>query len=73
MTAALLATIAATEMITGSKDHQPVIQIVVLAFYKLNRFALAAVLSHYSKDKHCARASDPSRRPKAAFEIFSVE
>jgi hypothetical protein len=50
-----------------------VIQIVVLAFYKLNRFALAAVLSHYSKDKHCASASDPSRRPKAAFEIFSVE
>ena len=32
MAAALLATVAATQMITGGKHHQPVLQVIVLAF-----------------------------------------
>jgi len=73
MTAALVATIAATQVITGRKHHQPVIQIVVLVFNERDHLAFAAAIPHHSKDEHCAGAARSSRRAKAALEILAVE
>ena len=73
MTAALLATIAATEMITGRKDHQPVIQIVVLSFNQRNHCARNALFRHRLKGKRGTSATRAARSTKAAFEILAVE
>lgn len=73
MTAALFATITATQVITSGKDHQPVIQVVVLVFDELDPFACAAAFPHDSKDKHGTGAPDTSRREKAALKIIAVK
>jgi hypothetical protein len=46
MAAALVATVTATQVITGRENHQPVIKIVVLVLDELDHFVFAAAFFH---------------------------
>src|SRR5438046_6678061 len=72
VTAALFTTVAAPQVITRRQYHQPVIQIVVLAFNERNHSVCAAV-PHLLKDKRRASTTGASRCAKAALEVFAVE
>lgn len=73
MAAALVAAVTATQVITGCKNHQPVIQVVVLAFNQRNYRARAAAFPHRLKDKRCASAVRSSGSGETALEILAVK
>ena len=81
MPASLLAAIPTTQVIASGKDHQPIFKVIVLTFHE--RFWLI-ILVHTEKHlcfrcflwlKNEARPgpASPSRRSKAALEIFPIE